>query len=78
MPIVTVSGWEPGLRKISLTKLLQLSGGKDLGEAKAMVDALLEGRSFEINFHDEEAARTFAGQARTLGAQAATGSQEHP
>ena len=78
MPIVTVSGWVPGLRKISLTKLLQLSGGKDLGEAKAMVDALLEGRPFEINFHDEDAARTFADQARTLGAQAATGSQERP
>jgi hypothetical protein len=69
MPSVRVSGWEPGLRKISLTKLLQMSADKDLQEAKAMVDALIEGKGFEIYFDNEGVAKTFADHVRGLGAQ---------
>ena len=72
MPIVRVSGWEPGMRKISLTKLVQTSSGKDLTEAKAMVDALLAGQPFEVSFDNEEAARFFADQVKELGAEATT------
>ncbi len=68
MHTVKVSGWVPGLKKISLTKLLQLSTCKDLAEAKGMVDALLEGGSFELHFVDKEAARAFVNQAKILGA----------
>jgi hypothetical protein len=68
MRIVKVTGWERGLRKISLTKLLQESAGKSLPDAKGLVDALLEGKSFEVSFADEGLARRFADQARSLGA----------
>jgi hypothetical protein len=67
MTTVTVIGWEPGLKKISLTKLLQATSGKDLEQAKGMVDALLDGKPFEIAFADDAAAKTFADQARILG-----------
>jgi hypothetical protein len=60
MLIVRVTGWEKGLQKISLTKLLQEGAGKNLPEAKSMVDALLEGKSFEVRFENDELARTFA------------------
>ena len=68
MPIVRVVGWKPGMRKISLTKLVQANAGKDLGKAKAMVDALLEGQPFDVSFDNEEAARSFSDQASALGA----------
>ena len=72
MATVRVSGWKPGMRKISLTKLVQTGGGKDLAQAKAMVDGLLEGNPFEVSFDNEEAARSFADQAKDLGAEATT------
>lgn len=68
MPIVRVSGWEPGMRKISLTKLVQEGSGQSLAQAKAMVDQLLEGQPFEVGFDNEGAARSFADHATKLGA----------
>jgi hypothetical protein len=68
MQTVKISGWEPGLKKISLTKLLENSARKDLAEAKAIVDGLLEGRSFEISFEDNSAASAFVHEATLLGA----------
>jgi ribosomal protein L7/L12 len=68
MQKVKIIGWEQGLKKISLTKLLQESAGKDLAEAKAMVDALIEGQPFEISFQQDADARAFLEGAKRLGA----------
>jgi hypothetical protein len=69
MTTVKVTGWEPGLRKISLTKLLQQDAGKDLAGAKALVDGLLQGKTFEVTFEEEQLARQFAEKAKAIGAQ---------
>jgi len=68
MPIVRVIGWERGLKKISLTKLVQEATASDLGEAKHKVDDLLEGRPFEVHLEEELRAREFAKQLKAVGA----------
>ena len=69
MITVRVTGWRPGMRKISLTKLIQESAGTELGLAKDMVDGLLDGRPFALRFEDEDRARFFADRAEELGAE---------
>lgn len=70
MPLVVVRGWLPGFRTVSFIQLLQGIGkGKySLPEAKALVDSLLSGNPFEIEFDLREEAITFANAATDLGA----------
>jgi ribosomal protein L7/L12 len=67
MLIVKVVGWEPGMLTISLIKLVRETTGKDLAQAKAVVDALLDGQSFDVCFEDEEAAKGFADRLKAIG-----------
>jgi hypothetical protein len=70
MPRVVVHGWDPGFRTVSFIQLLQKAGKRksSLPEAKALVDDLLAGKSFEVEFDLSEQAAAFAQAANDLGA----------
>src|SRR5438309_543267 len=46
--VVRITGWRPGLQKISLTHLLAEAGNLRLPEAKRLVDRLLASESVEV------------------------------
>ena len=68
MPQVMLVGWKPGLRGVSLIKLLQAEAGLSLKAAKESVDRCLEGERVSISMPTEEAAEKLAQQASDLGA----------
>ena len=67
MARVVFSGWDRGLSKIKLNKLLRQHCGMTLSAAKDAVDTLLEGRSIECETEDEDQAKRLAEKARALG-----------
>lgn len=70
MVIVDVTGWRPGFKTVSFIKLIRQHGTEslDLAEAKSLVDRLLEGKRFSLNFASENEATSFVEQAEKLGA----------
>jgi hypothetical protein len=68
MKTVLFTGWNYGLQKVALTKLLRSEAHLPLSVAKDVVDQLLDGRSPEIVLDDETADR-FVQMAEVLGAQ---------
>lgn len=57
----------PGLRKVSLDILLKDQTSLTLPQAKAAVDALLEGYSFQVEMPDRESAEELLRAATELG-----------
>lgn len=68
MTRVIITGWEEGLKKISLSKLLQEEASLSLPQAKRNVDEVLEGGRVELTFPSSAAAMRFAAAARQLHA----------
>jgi len=70
MPNVILTGWKPGFKSVSFIKLLRTQGAapRGLAEAKSLVDALLQGEQFSIDFATESEANSFIRQAESLGA----------
>ena len=68
MSAIRISGWQPGMRKISVTKFLQEEVGLGVREAKAMVDVVLEGREVEIDLAPGDDADAVTASIRELGA----------
>jgi formamidopyrimidine-DNA glycosylase len=66
---VRLAGWEPGLRKVGLTKLLQDECGLDLKAAREKVTSLLRGEPVEVAVQPGHA-ESFIGTATGLGARA--------
>lgn len=67
METLALTDWSPGLRKVSLTKLLQREGGLSLREAKLSTDRFLEGEYVKVEFTSLEEAHQFAAEASRLG-----------
>ncbi len=70
--VVKLKGWQrgdPGINKVELTKLVQISKHTKLGEAKGVTDRVVEGEDVEIEFTDRETAETFCEHAAALGVQ---------
>jgi hypothetical protein len=67
MPTLILTGWKPGLRKVSLTELLQRRVNVSLVQAKGCVDRLLDGKSIAIDFSHGHNADHFAREATMLG-----------
>lgn len=65
---ITLKSYEPGMRKISLTKLLQARLALPLSAAKGAVDALLEGRMVKLSVPDGVDVKALAEEVRQLGA----------
>jgi ribosomal protein L7/L12 len=68
MSTIKISGWQQGMRKISLTKLLQERGGLGVKEAKALVDNVLAGREAVLDLPTDHDADVVADEIRDLGA----------
>jgi hypothetical protein len=67
--VIELVGWRPGLKKISLTRLLQRDCGFSLRIAKAAVDSLLEGQRVKVTLLPSVAPELFLEQASKVGAE---------
>lgn len=65
--LVVMSGWEPGLQKVSLTKLIQEARGVNLAEAKRCTNEVLAGRLVTLTFFTEIEADSFCSKTSLLG-----------
>src|SRR6267142_2544432 len=65
---VVIQGWQVGMRKISLTKILQSRCSIRLKEAKAAVDSIVAGERMEFGFETLKEARDFLEEASAVGA----------
>lgn len=52
MERITVVGWRPGLDKIALNRLLRDECGYSLGDAKKVVDKILENQEIDLAVQD--------------------------
>jgi hypothetical protein len=65
---VRLTGWSPGLKKVSLAKLIRESAGLPLDQAHDAVNRLLGGNVVDLSFASNDVAGRFADEARELGA----------
>jgi hypothetical protein len=68
MTTIRLTGWRVGLRKVSLTKLLQEKARLPLVRAKHLVDEILEGRPVTVDLPECENPRDVSNAIRELGA----------
>lgn len=68
MTELRISGWRPGMRKLSLTSLLRERLGLSLRDAKAAVDLVLEGREAHLHVPDEADCERLIAEIADLGA----------
>lgn len=66
--VVVLTGWKPGMLKISLTKAIRKATGMDLPNAKRCTDDVLARRPVALMFSTPERADEFQGEAEKLGA----------
>ncbi len=67
MKRVVLTGWKPGLKKVSLADLLKKAPGYNLKLAHEAVNRLMEGGSVEITLEDDQVG-TFIEAVESLGA----------
>jgi hypothetical protein len=65
---VTIEGWNQGLNKVELNRLLRTYAGYGLAEAKHAVDRLLDGGCVAFEVPDRESAMSFCASAKVVGA----------
>ncbi len=68
MTKVLISGYKPGFKKVSHTKLLRSYAGLSLKPAKDYTDRVLSGETVVVELPTPEAAEEFARESRDLGA----------
>ena len=68
--MVRLRNWSPGLKKVSLTKLIRQAANIPLDEAHDAVNRLLAGKVVDITVPTEERARQLAQEICALGAEA--------
>lgn len=68
MTTVRFSGWEEGLRKVALNKVLQRHLNISLAPAKAYVDRILAGDEVIVTVESVAVAEKLVKEARALGA----------
>jgi hypothetical protein len=67
---ILLTGWNPGLRKVALDRLLHEQAGLSLREAHDCVSRLLSGEQVSVAMPTLAAASALAQQVNALGAQA--------
>jgi len=67
---VRISGWRPGLRKVSITQAIMRESGLGLRESKSCADRVLEGECVVVPVSDAHRARGLARELESLGAKA--------
>jgi len=68
MPQVLILGWRPGLKSVSLVKLLQEHTNYSLKMAKEIVDRCLKGETVAVEMATQMEAERLAREASSLGA----------
>ena len=68
MPQVLILGWRPGLKSVSLVKLLQEHNNYSLKMAKEIVDRCLKGETVAVEMATQMEAERLAREASSLGA----------
>jgi hypothetical protein len=66
--VSTLTGWKPGVLKVSLTKLIRRATARTLAEAHRCTDEVLAGKSVDLTFPTAASADLFVITARQLGA----------
>ena len=67
---VLLTGWQPGLDKVALTRVLRTRSGMTLSEAHACVGRLLADEVVVVETTNSDAAESLAAEASRLGAAA--------
>lgn len=67
---VRITGWRPGMQRVSMTRAIREHAGLGLGDAKSRTDHMLDGEEVTLELGDLKAAETLAGMLRDLGAEA--------
>jgi hypothetical protein len=65
---IKIIGWREGLLKIEMTKTIRRHTDLDLSEAKAITDAVLNGRAATVEVADEATSLLLREELSTLGA----------
>ena len=68
VPTVLITGWQPGLLKVSMTQSIQARARIGLREAKSVTDRVLDGEHVALDLPDAESAASLAHELRGLGA----------
>jgi hypothetical protein len=68
MVTVKLTGWQPGLNNVQLTKTLKAKAKLELHQAKFATDELLEGKQVSISMDTLENAEDLLEAVRKLGA----------
>lgn len=68
MSSVRISGWKPGLRKVSHSMALRTWAGMSLTEAKVVTDRVLEGQVVVVEVASLALADSLAAELNALGA----------
>ena len=66
--LVILSGWNPGMQKVALTKLIRNGTGKSLADAKFCTEEVLAGKPVALTFLTEADADAFCADTQLLGA----------
>ena len=69
MITLRISGWRPGLRKVSMTEALRSSLGIGLAEAKSITDRVLNGEIVELGVASGVDAEALSSALDLLGAE---------
>lgn len=68
MPTLKIIGYETGLNKISMVRILQESLDLDAKESNKMTDALMSGNVISLKFDEAEFAEGLAEELAEVGA----------
>ena len=67
MATLTMVGWRPGLKTVTLIELLRSRGGMGLREAKSSAEQLLSGQAVSVSFCDETQREAFRHAVEEIG-----------
>lgn len=67
MRTVIITGWNPGLDKIALTKTIRSHTGFGLAEGKNCTDQVLENKPVVFDNLSQEAAESFLAELKQIG-----------
>ena len=65
---LVITGWKPGLKTVSLMRVLRGSLGMGLKQSKEAVDGLLDGREIRVPNLSQGLAATIRQEVEALGA----------
>ncbi len=75
MTSIHFDGWEPGLDKVALNRLLREYAEMRLGEAKQAVDHIVSGETVVVAVNSNETAHVLVRESRDVGARCKIASQ---